>query len=435
MNFIAYFLIFAVPLFNSSAFAQSTYLSVGNAKTKKPVIALIETNAASNALALSAQIQKTIDNDLNFIELFKMLPSAGFAQTKINAAADVKYPEWIKSGADFVVYSSTKLEKSGLIFELHVAGMGKNQEVLAKRYTAETSDAKTLAHSAANDIVQLITGKKGIFLTKILFACDKTGKKEIYTMNFDGSDIRQITKIKSITMAPAWNSNGTKIAFSVFNKHSDNNKNLDLFQYDFASGKLELLSNKKGINSGAAYHPDGKRLALTLSFNGNPDIYFLDIASRVATPFTKSIGFDVDPAFSPDGSKIAFVSSRAGKPMVYVAPVLNAADAKRLTYAGSYNATPSWSPDAKKLVFAGWIDGRFDLFTINVDSMQIDRLTKNEGNNEDPSYSPDGNFITFSSNRSNGKNIWVMSADGNSAKRLTFGMGSCVSPKWSPYLN
>ena len=121
--------------------------------------------------------------------------------------------------------------------------------------------------------------------------------------------------------------------------------------------------------------------------------------------------------------------------MLYVSDIAHPETAQRLTYAGQFNATPSWAPDGSKIVFAGWLDKHFDIFTITPDGAKIDRLTKNEGNNEDPYFSPDGNFIVFSSNRSSGKNIYLMNSDATNVKRLTFGIGNCVAPKWSPYLN
>ena len=423
--------LFAIPFAN----AQSTYLKVGEAKTKKSVVALMEPAVpAPAASAAASQVTKTIQSDLEFIDAFRILPAAGFAQAKLSTAEEVKYPEWVKSGADYVTFGNFKMEGNKAVYEFHLINIGGNAEVFGKRYLADANELKILAHTVANDIVEKITGKKGIFLTKIAMTCDKTGKKEIYTMNFDGSDTRQITKLRSLSMAPAWSPDGTKIAFSVYNHHSDNVKNIDLFEYSFKNGSFKIISNRKGINSGANYHPSGEKLAYTMSFSGNPEIHVLDLATKETTQLTKSIGFDVDPAYSPDGKQIAFVSSRVGKPMVYVADVANAAAAKRLTYAGQYNATPNWSPDGKKIVFAGWLDKHFDLFTITTDGSKIDRLTKDEANNEDPAFSPDGNFVVFTSSRSQGSNVFLMPIDGGAAKRLTFGLGKCAAPKWSPYL-
>ena len=419
-----------------AASAQSTYLQVGEAKTKKSSIALsLPSTHPEMASAALSVIHRTIQADLEFTDQFRILPESGFPKKQIATKTDLVFPDWAKAGVDFVSFGSFSSEGAHVAYEFHFMGVGSNQEVLGKRYTADASDLKALAHAIANDIVNAITGKKGIFTSRIAFICDKSGKKEIYTSAYDGSDLRQVTRLKSLSMSPAWSPDGKRIGFSIYNRHSDNTKNIDLFEYDFGSGKLTLLSNRKGINSGITYSPDGTKIAYTMSYTGNPEIHLLSLSSKEATQLTRSIGFDVDPSFSPDGKSLAFVSSRPGKPMIYLMSLSNPSDPKRLTYAGSYNATPNWSPDGKKLVFAGWLDNRFDLFTITSDGAKIDRLTKNEGNNEDPFYSPDGNFIVFSSSRSGGKNIFLMNADGGNLHRLTFGLGNCVTPKWSPYLD
>ena len=418
-----------------SARSQSTYLQVGEAKTKKPVIALTEESSPSEPGKAAAKlVHQTILADLEFTDQFQLLPASGFPQASVAALGDLKIGDWAKTGSDYVGFGSYSEVKGQASLEFHLASIGGGTELLAKRYSADPNELKALGHSIANDIVQAITGKKGIFMTRIAFVCDKSGKKEIYTSSFDGSDVKQISRLRSLSMAPAWSPDGTKIAFSVYNRHSENIKNIDLFEFNYRTGVLKLLSNRSGINSGASYSPDGTKIAYTMSYTGNPELHILDLESKESTQLTRSIGFDVDPAFSPNGQSLAFVSSRPGKPMIYTLDLKNPSEAKRLTYAGSYNATPNWSPDGGKIVFAGWLDRHFDLFTITSDGGKIDRLTKDEGNNEDPHYSPDGSFIVFSSTRSGGKNIFVMNSDGSKVRRLTFGMGSCVAPKWSPYL-
>jgi TolB protein len=414
----SFLLCITLCIFQSQSFAQTTSIAVGTAKTKKPTVSLAPpAQSTANVSAETTQIQKTIESDLLFTDQFQVTGSAE------------------KASSDYFTSGSIKSEGGKLVYEFHLSLSGDGKEILAKRYTSEMSEYRTLAHSIANDIVFAITGKKGIFLTKISFTCDKTGKKEIYTMNYDGSDVKQITKLRSIAMGVTWSPDGTRLAFSVFNRHSDGNKNIDLFEYSFKNGSMKLLSNRKGLNSGASYHPNGRQAALTLSYAGNPDIYLLNTENRSTTQLTRSAGFDVDPSFSPDGSKIAFVSSRAGKPMVYTMSTANPSDVRRITYAGQYNATPNWSPDGKKLVFAGWINQHFDIFTVTADGAKIERLSKDEGNNEDPSYSPDGSMIAFSSNRAaKEKAIYIMNIDGTNVKRLTFGLGNCSGSKWSPYL-
>jgi TolB protein len=433
-NFMMQKILLAVWLFAgaSIAHAEQPYIAVGDAKTKKTVIAFPTIRSQGDLGSIGANIAETVNNDLLFMDIFKFLNASAFIEP---ASAGLtlgtfKTTDWSSIGAEFVIKSQVLPDGANIALEAYLHDVTTGKQVLAKRYVARKADAKTLGHTMANDIVQALTGLPGIFLTKIAMTCDRTGKKEIYVMNFDGRDVKQITTHRSIAFAPAWSPDGTRIAYSLFTRHKGNIKNIDLYEFDFANSTIKMLSNRKGINSGAAYSPDGSKIALTMSFLGNPEIFTLDPNTNTVTRLTQSFGFDVDPTWSPDGKNLAFVSSRTGVPMVF-SMANDGSKATRLTFAGRYNATPTWSPRNNKIGFAGWIDGRFDIFIMNPDGTNIERLSKNQGNNEDPNFSPDGQFVTFSSNRTGQRNIYVMNIDGTFVKRLTYGLGNCVAPKWS----
>lgn len=429
---IAYFVSVVVLLVSQLALAEDRpYIAVGAAKAKKTIIAIAPILADPMSRAEAKSIGETVASDLKFMDLFRFLEPAAFIESPTAGIAPgtFKMSDWTSIGAEFVAKSALVRDAGNLRLEGHLYDAFGNKLLFTKRYVAAGQDSKALGHTFANDIVTALTGLPGIFQTKIAMSCDRGGRKEIYIMNFDGSDVKQLTRHNSIAFAPAWHPDGTKLAYSLYAKHAGNIKNIDLYELDFATRRVRLISNKKGINSGAAYSPRGDQLAATLSFNGNPEIYVVS-SSGDARRLTSSFGFDVDPTWNPEGSQLAFVSSRSGMPMIYSMNADGSA-VKRLTYAGRYNATPSWSPTNNKIAFAGWIDGRFDLFIMNPDGTNIERLTKNQGNNEDPSFSPDGNFIVFSSNRTGGSNVYVMNVDGTFTKRLTYGLGNCVAPKWS----
>jgi TolB protein len=415
--------------------SENRYISVGTAQTKKAVIAFpeVRSNDVMTGL-LGKSISDIVQKDLQFMSLFNFLSPSSFIENPTQAGIlpeTFKLNEWAAIGTEFLLKTSlVKGPEQTLAFETHVYDVAAAKQIFSKRYIAPVSDLKNLAHNFANDVMQNLTGMPGIFLTKIAMSCDKSGKKEIYMMNYDGTDVKQVTHHRSIAFGPAWSPDGTRLAYSLITRHSDNNKNIDLYEFNFANNTVRLLSDKIGINSGAAYAPDGKKIALTLSYLGNPEIFILDTTTRKITRVTRSYGFDVDPSWSPDGESLTFVSSRTGRPMVFSSKA-DGTKIQRLTFAGRYNATPTWSPRNNKIGFAGWIDKSFDIFIMNPDGTTIERLTKNQGNNEDPFFSPDGNFILFSSNRTGQKNIYLMNVDGTFVKRLTYGLGNCVAPKWS----
>jgi TolB protein len=416
----------------SAQAADAPYIAVGSAKTKKTVIAFPQIIANGGDKGTAGEIAKIVTDDLNFMDLFRFLPESAFVE-KPGAGINLdqfKLSDWTSIQAEFLIKASVETQGRNVSLEAHVYDTFGSKQILAKRLVGSAGDVRTVAHTLANNIVEALTGLPGIFLTKIAMSCDRTGKKEIYTMDFDGTDVKQVTRHRSISFAPAWSPDGTRIAYSLYTKHTGNIKNIDLYEFNFADNTVRMLSNRKGINSGASYSPDGNSIALTMSFLGNPEIFTLTPGSAQVTRVTKSFGFDVDPSWAPDGKRMAFVSSRSGQPMVF-SQNADGTNTKRLTYAGRYNATPSWSPRDNKIAFAGDIDHHFDVFLMNPDGTNIERLTKDQGNNEDPNFSPDGNFVTFSSNRAGNQNIYVMNVDGTFVKRLTFGLGNCVSPKWS----
>lgn len=431
-TFVALATLGAPPWAHAQEAQPNAYIAVGKAKTRKTVFAFPEIQSDANTREAARAIRETATADLTFMDLFKFMDGRAFIE-KPDAGLQVgtfQNSDWTSIGAELVLKAKVTRTEASLTLDAYLTDVSGSKQLLGKRYLATPTEARSVAHTLANDVVTALTGSPGIFKTKIAMTCEKGGKKEIFFMDFDGTNVRQLTRHRSIAFAPAWNPDGTRLAYSLFNPRRDHTKNIDLFEFDFVTNRLRLLSNRTGMNSGAAYAPDGKGLALTMSFMGNPELFLLDPAAGTITRLTKSLGVDVDPTWSPDGSKLAFVSSRSGPAMVFTMN-RDGSNPQRVTYAGQYNATPTWSARGNKLAFAGWLDGRFDLFIMNPDGSSIERLTKNQGNNEDPHFSPDGNFIVFSSDRTGSKNVYVMNADGSYVKRLTFGLGNCTTPKWS----
>jgi TolB protein len=104
---------------------------------------------------------------------------------------------------------------------------------------------------------------------------------------------------------------------------------------------------------------------------------------------------------------------------------------RRVSFEGTYNTSPCWSPRGDRIVFSGRKDGRNQIFTVKPDGSELMQLT-DSGNNEDPSFSPDGRYIVFSSDRQRPKGIYIMRANGESQQRITPGNRLATSPRWSP---
>jgi TolB protein len=390
--------------------------------------------AANDAEGRLRSVREIAMEDLAFSGLFDFLNPSAFVEDPNKAGVtfgSFKMTDWSAIGAEFLIKGKGSVAGSEMNLEIYLYAVQSGKQLLAKRYKASATTARKVAHTLANDVLFALTGKRGPFTSKIAFVSDKTGKKEVYLMDYDGFNPVKVTSRFSHAMAPAWSPDGKKLVFTAVTKNNKNVRNHNLFLYDLSSGKIDMISNRQGINSGARYSPNGNQLSLTMSFPGNPEIFLMDPSSKVVQRVTNSYGLDVDPSWSPDGRWLAFVSDRSGRPMVYKMEA-SGANVQRLTYAGHYNATPTWSPQGNKIAFAGWDAGKFDIFIMNPDGTAIERLTKNMGNNEDPDFAPDGYFIVYSSNRKGKRNLYITNVDNTVHRQITSDFGNCEAPRWGP---
>jgi TolB protein len=286
-----------------------------------------------------------------------------------------------------------------------------------------------------------LTGQLGIFSTKIAFAAaPKAGKsKEIFIADFDGRNIVQITNDGVPTMSPSWSPDGSKLTYTSFKKGR-----AQIYVFNLLTRKSYTLSRSTGNSSGADWSPDGKTVAYSMSNEGKTSIYTMRAFDGSGVqPLVQGSGLEVEPAYSPDGRMIAFASGRFGNPHIFVRDLGTGQDT-RITFAGWYNSSPAWRPDGKKLIFAGYdrqID-RYDLFNVNPDGRQLERITLDQGDNENPTYSPDGRFILFQSNRREGGGkgkmpsykLYIMTRDGAGQRPLNLPFADVTMPSWSPYL-
>jgi TolB protein len=296
---------------------------------------------------------------------------------------------------------------------------------LGKRYTGNTNQLQEIVRKFCSEVVFYVTGSRGIFDSKIAFVSNGTGNKEIYISDFDGKNVEAFTKKKSISIFPAWSTDGKWIAYTSFAKGKP-----DLYILNVKE-KKGVIVDYKGINSSAAWLPGKFELAATLSFGGDQEIYLLTGNGKISKQLTHQSGIDVSPTFSPDGKQMAFVSKRSGTPQIFISD-LASGDTRRLTFEGNYNTQPSWSPLGDKLAYSAMEKGEINICVIGADGRGVMRLTQNSRDNESPSWAPDGSLIAFSSTREGRSKIYVMTAYGTDQRRLLSMSGDQSNPKWSP---
>ena len=79
---------------------------------------------------------------------------------------------------------------------------------------------------------------------------------------------------------------------------------------------------------------------------------------------------------------------------------------------------PRFSPDGKKIIMSFAEDGNSDIYTMDLETRVVERITNHSSIDTSPSFSPDGKYIAFNSDRSGLQQIYVMRSDGSNVKEL-----------------
>lgn len=400
-----------------------------------PEFKILSKGKSAEEIELSRKLKKELPDilvhDLEFCGLFRVLNPRGFLvdpQKMGVKTSEINFKNWRVQGTDLLVRGAFHVINNTLLIELRLFDVLKAKMIVGRAYEAPIDDARLAIHKFSNEIYRSITGKEGIFLTKIAFINKVGKKKSLYVCDFDGNNVQQVVKSGDIVLSPEWSPDGRYIAYVDIEEMGP-----AIFVTDLLRGTTRRLCSYRGLNIAPAWSPKGNTLAVTLTVNGNPEIYTIDLNGKVQKRLTRFWGIDVSGSWSPDGKYLAYVSNSGGNPQIYILDT-ETLDKKRLTFQGNYNTDPAWSPTGEWIAYASLSSEGTDIFKIRPDGSDIRQLTVNSGRNEHPSWSPDGKMIVFSSNRSGEQKLWVMFANGKGQRQITFFKGNQSDPAWSPFI-
>ena len=187
------------------------------------------------------------------------------------------------------------------------------------------------------------------------------------------------------------------------------------------SGALVFQSDKPGPDN-----PDGRN-----------HIFTIDLATGKVTQLTSGRNHhDQHPKWSPDGTRISFISSRGGNFDLWV---MNAdgSNPQRLTDHAAADYDPIWAPDGQSMIFSSERDSRSDLYRLWLKDRRVDRLTHHfVGRAIMPTVSPDGRSVAFAAQTLQRLQFWefqvhVLDLTTGKTRALDNSGGACW-PSWSP---
>jgi TolB protein len=417
-----------------------------------PVIAVPDMRGSGGAQPLMDTFNKTLFSDLEGAGFFQMASKAFYPLDVPQRPQDFRPPvnnqkqgSWLTdwSGdpvkANYMTVGYTGVQDGrmvlfGWLFDVTQSTVVSAQ-LLGKLYFAVLNEegAQRLAHDFARDIIAVFN-VKSVIGTKIYYTSTRSGVKEIWSMDWDGANKKQVTRLGSISSFAAVSPDATRLAFMSYTRGGPS-----IVMMSLESGRLLPFYNQRAsMNSNPEFTNDGKLLFsstahITAANSGFANLYMSNVDGSGIRRVTSASAVEVEPKVNPKASgDVVFVSGRSGPAQIYKMNI-DGADAVRLTSGEGQAANPSWHPDGQHIAFCwtrGYDPGNFNIFVMDVATREFVQLTSGAGRNENPSWAPDGRHLVFSSNRSGSTQIWTMLANGTQLRQLTH-EGRNGNPVWS----
>ena len=440
--------------------AQPSDIQIKIIKGEKPVIAVPDLRGSGDAQRFMNTFNGTLFDALQEAGYFQMAPKGMYPVDVPQQPSDFKPPTtptrvrrgetpepkrngpWLTDwsgppvNANWLAFGYTAVQNNqlvlfGWLFNVRQADI-QSAQAFGKLYFGSVDDAgaKKVALDFAADILQQF-GQKSLVGSKIYFVSDRTGHKELWSMDYDGSNQKQVTNYGTISTFPVVSPDGTKIAFAELGRHG-----WSILVHSLETGRrLPFYNQQASMNAPGGFTPDSKQLLFysTASGGSYSQIFEANIDGSNMRRITASRSVDVEPKVNPKtGGDIVFASGRSGTEQIYQMS-MEGADVVRLTTGEGDASNPSWNPDGQHIAFAwtrGFDPGNFNIFMMDVSTRQYSQLTHNEGRNENPTWAPDGLHIAYSSKRGRTTQIYTMLVDGTHQRQLTT-VGNNMYPVWA----
>ena len=296
-----------------------------------------------------------------------------------------------------IAFMSTRSERNGEIFVMNADGKRVRRLTRHPQYDAVPAwspDGQKITFVSFRDEHRIEAG--GIILG------------DIYVMNFDGTNPINLTQsVERPESVSSWSPDGKQIAFrSAKYFRGDNLFHSDIWVMDADGGNPRNLTDHHAQDSSPDWSPDGMQIAFHSDRNRdwefdvlekNWEVFLMNTDGANLINLTNHPAGDGSPAWSPDGRQIAFVSNRDRKDVddenveIYV---MNADGTNpiNLTNHPAEDSGPDWSPDGLQIVFTSDRDRNDDgtknveIYVMNADGTNPINITNHPARDSSPSW-------------------------------------------------
>jgi TolB protein len=385
------------------------------------------------------QLSLIIQHDLTLSGEFKLITGKALP-AEPHSIQEIKLSQWRQLGVEYVVVGAVKAlghdqyQVTMSLLNLYLTHdkptLSEKNVLFSKVYTVKATQLRQLAHKLSDLIYHSLTGVHGVFSTQLAYVVvtPNPGKDkfQLTVSDYDGYQPRVLVNSSEPIMSPAWSPDKKFIAFTSFK-----NKFPSIYTANVGTGKLEEVTEARGMNGAPAWSADGSSLAYVSSPTGQAKIYIQSLSSGKMTQLTHGYSIDTEPSFSPDGNSLIFTSNRGGSPQIYQYD-LKKKKVERLTFDGSYNTSASFAQSGNELVLLHREKRQYYVALQDLDTDNLHVVTKS-GLAESPSFAPNGKMIIYTTMQKGKAVLAIVSTDGQVQIQLPESVGSAQEPAWSPF--
>jgi hypothetical protein len=301
-------------------------------------------------------------------------------------------------------------------------------------------------------------------LGKLVFISNRDGNQEIYQINADGGNLKNLTNSANDESQPALSPDENRVAYVVDNDiltmeliEQNQASNINTIQDSDSSNNylapawretavvfvaVPSTNKLRYVNCVIKKTNAGIKHECLDTLNGRPAwVKPSDLYEEVEVYPNKYgelpyIGQQVDLgvfpgksfSFSPDGKKVALIHYE--DIWIYERDSSNSIN---LTNTGDINEIHvDWSPDGMQIAFASNGTGNYEIYVMNADGSNLRQITDTLSDDIYPTWSPDSSMLAFATNRDGNWEIYMMNADGSNQTNLTNNPADDTQPDWGP---
>lgn len=225
---------------------------------------------------------------------------------------------------------------------------------------------------------------------KIAFASNRDGDYDIYIMDVDGSNVTKVTDISGKTndnasdKHPSWCAGGSKIVF----QSNRGGGNSDIYAMDPDGSNVRQITTDPASDLEPSCAKDCPQIVFYTARSGNGDVMVTDIDASDFFNFGLESAFDCSPSLVPDCVRATIVSDRGGESDDIWIMNLDGSDAEPLVAGPGNEFNSSWSDDGSNIAYDSDENGNSDIYSMDADGGEPTQLTDSPGDDDLPVWRP-----------------------------------------------